>query len=163
MKTIISIIDKLNTLGLCAASASLFLLILIATVEMLTRFFLNSSLGFASEFSGYLVAFSFFSGSGWALGQGGHIRVDLLTERLSPSQAKGLEIFAGLVGLIVASALTYGLLVWTMGTFERGSVSYFKTETPLWIPQLIFSLGTLFLTLGLLKKVLLNITGKGVN
>ncbi len=154
MKNIHSAIKTLNKLGLWVAITSLTLLVFIALGEMLARSFWGVSLGFASEFSGYLVAFSFFSGSGWALSQGGHIRVDLLSDKLSPKFTKLFEIVATAFGVVICMALTYGLIKWAMGTYERGSVSYYQSETPLWIPQLIFSFGPLFLTLALFAHFL---------
>lgn len=153
-------IRSLNSIGLWSAIISLGALVIIAMAEILTREFFGSSLGFASEFSGYLVAFSFFSGSGWALANEGHIKVDLLSDKLNPETAKKLDNLATTIGLLISAGLTYGIIVWAFGTYERASVSYFQTETPLWIPQAIFSLGPLFLTLGLLSRLLNNLGEK---
>lgn len=153
------LISTLNQIGLWGAILSLGLLVIIAMAEMLTRSIWGTSLGFATEFSGYLVAFSFFLGSGWALANDGHIRVDLLSDKLSKKNALHLDILATFVGFVISLLLLSGIFQWFLGTFERGSVSYYQTETPLWIPQLIFTLGPFILTCGFIGR-LKNLMGK---
>ena len=91
---------------------------------------------------------------GWTLSEGKHIRLALFSGKLGPGGAKLLEFLAVLFSMAVSSLLTIGLIAWAWGSYTKGAVSYFPSATPLWIPQAIFSIGPLILSLSLLGRLL---------
>ncbi|MCH8172993.1 MAG: ATP-dependent Clp protease proteolytic subunit [Proteobacteria bacterium] len=68
-------------------------------------------------------------------------------------------IAPGVVG-VIALLLAYGLVSWAFGSWMRGSVSYFPSATPLWIPQAILALGPVVLALSLISRLIRLATGE---
>ena len=141
-------------LGAVGAAIALAALLAMGLAEILLRGLLDTSLPFAVEYSGYLVALVFFWGSGWALSESGHIRLDFVISRVSRRSARRLDIVATLLALLAAVALAAASIAWAFGTMERGTVSFFPSATPLAIPQFIFATGPALLALGALHRLL---------
>ena len=150
MNRLIKAITKIETWGAYLAALNLFLMFLLGLAELTSRTLFSYSIPVSLEYSGYMVAFSFLMGAGWTLSQGKHIRLTLLKDT-----GGGLSLAAGVLSLVIALLLTMGLVAWAWGSFERGSVSFFPSATPLWVPQAIFTLGPAILSLSLLKNLLL--------
>ena len=146
----IKAITKLELWGAYIAALNLAAMFLLGLAELTSRTLFSYSIPVSLEYAGYMVAFSFLMGAGWTLSEGKHIRLTLAKDTKG-----GLQLAATLFSLVIALLLTLGLIVWVWGSFERGSVSFFPSATPLWVPQAIFTLGPLILTLSLLKHLLL--------
>ena len=117
----------------------------------------GTSLSFGLEYSGYLVAFSFFWGAGWTLNSpsgDGHIRVNLLMERLSPTRARQLDILASILGLMMAALLSWAMIDWALGSKALGARSFYPSATPLFWPQILLALGPYLLALAFLGRII---------
>ncbi|MSO98678.1 MAG: TRAP transporter small permease [Rhodospirillaceae bacterium] len=145
-----------------AAVAGIFMLALFALglAEIVLRSFFATSLSIAVEYSGYMLVITLFLGSGWTLRQGGHIRVTLASERLSPSARRILDIVCTIAGLLVAAFISFALVRFGLGTLERGTVSYFSSATPLAIPQLLLAAGPCVLTLAMSARLIRLLRGE---
>jgi TRAP-type C4-dicarboxylate transport system permease small subunit len=129
-------------------------LFLLGLVELFMRSVVGVSLSFAVEYSGYLLILSLFLGSGWTLRQGGHIRVSLLSERLGPDARRALDLIASLAGLAVAGFMAFALWRFALGTWQRGTLSYFPSATPLAYPQILLAMGPTILALALSARLI---------
>jgi TRAP-type C4-dicarboxylate transport system permease small subunit len=107
----------------------------------------------AWEYSSYLMAASFTFGAAMTLRAGGHIRVTLLLSRLSPARRRLLEIVAALAGLLLSGFLTYSMVLFSWGSFSRGTTSI-SSDTPVWIPQALITFGIGLLALQFLARFL---------
>lgn len=152
MSALLKVIGKCQIAGAVLSALALALMFALGLAEIVMRSAFDASIPVSLEYSGYLVAFSFLSGAGWTLDKGKHVRVTLLSPK--GRSAKVLEILVTAAALVLSLALAYGVAMWALGSFERAEVSYFPSATPLWIPQAIFALGPLFLTLSLLGRVI---------
>jgi len=152
MSLVLKFIEKLENFGAFLAALALALMFALGLAEILSREVLGTSISISLEYTGYLVAFSFLMGSGWTFSQGKHVRLTLFAPK--GKAGKNLEIGVLLVALGLASLLAYGLVSWSFGSFLRGSVSFFPSATPLWIPQMILSLGPLILAFSVLGQLL---------
>ena len=146
-------IDGLNDVAAALAMAALAALFLIGAAEIAARALLATSLGFALEYSGYLVALVLLLGGGRTLREGGHIRVRLLADRLPPRAAGIVEFAATLAGLLIALVLAVALTGHTAGSFISGSRSWFPSATPLWLPQGLVAFGAANLGLSFLARL----------
>ena len=152
MTSFLKFIEKLENFGAFLAALSLALMFGLGLAEILTREVLGSSIPISLEYTGYLVAFSFLMGSGWTFRQGKHVRMTLLSPK--GKAGKNLEIVVQLIALGLAGLLAYGLVSWAWGSMIRGSVSFFPSATPLWIPQMILSIGPFILGFSVLGQLL---------
>lgn len=154
MRALLTGIDRF--VALCGRLAAVALVALFAL--LLTEIFLRSvvgySLPFVVEYTGYLVALSFLWGAGWTLMTGGHVRVSVLTGLLSAAARRRLDLVVSALVLILALLLLFAWGHWTLGSYVRGSLSYFPTATPLAIPQALLALGPLGLSLAALARLI---------
>jgi TRAP-type C4-dicarboxylate transport system permease small subunit len=154
------LVDRLCDAGAAAAGLLLLGLFGLGFVEIVLRAVFAVSLSVAVEYSGYLLILSLFLGSGWTLRQGGHIRVSLLAEKLSPANRRRLDIVCTLLGLLIAGFLAYSVLRFGLGTLARGTVSYYPSATPLAYPQLMLAAGPCLLTLAFSARLIRLLRGE---
>ncbi|MFC3001663.1 TRAP transporter small permease subunit [Falsiroseomonas tokyonensis] len=147
-------VDALCTLGAWVAAVSAALLALILIVEVLATSFFNWSQPWAVEYAIYLQCFVLFCGAGWALRQGGHIRVAVLLQALPPAAARLLDMAGCVFAIGVIGFATTTLWQQTLRSFDFASTSYYPMATPTWIPQLLLTLGVTLLLLGFVARLL---------
>lgn len=126
----------------CGGLAAVFV---VAIAGLVTFSIVSRALGIyvpgTTEGAGYCMAAAGSLGLAWTFGTQGHVRVELLLERLGGRARAAL----GLWGLAAAIALT-GLLVWYLVRMVRlswdyGDLSDGSDALPLWIPQLPVAAG----------------------
>lgn len=135
-----------------AAALCLAALVALVSAEivlaLLSKVFrsLPPGVGFAWEYSAYLMGVAFMLGSGLTLRAGMHIRVELLLRAGGGRHARMLEIVAAAIGVGFTGLLTWSMARFTLQSAMSGQVSG-ESFTPLWIPQGALTLGCLVLTL----------------
>lgn len=145
--------------GLCrwaayVSAGILAALFVLGFVEILSRKILNYSIPFALEYSQYMLAILMFGGSAWALREGGHIRVTLLFQAISPTARRVVDFAATSFALVIAVFLAQAFIRFTIVTYQRGSLSYFPSETPLAWPQTAMALGITLISLALVARLI---------
>ena len=129
---------------------------LLVTYDVLLRFFLNEPQLFVDDLSSFLLVPIIFLGTGPTFFRGGHIRVDLLTNRFKPKAQRRLRIVTLFIGLALLVLIAYETLVSTVVAFETGRVSAVMNY-PLWVAMVFIPLGlglmALFMAVGLVKHV----------
>jgi TRAP-type mannitol/chloroaromatic compound transport system permease small subunit len=154
VSNIIKFLDRICLWAAYCAAGLLCLLVLLGISEIVVRNFFNTSISFSVEYSGYMVAAILLLGSGQALKDGAHVRVTLLEEYMSGNIRAALTLAAMLLALLIAGYWVFAALRFALDTYNAGTVSYFTSQTPLWVPQLILALGPVVLLCGLLAKFL---------
>ena len=153
MTTVLKFIDWVCLFAAAAAAVLLSVLFLLGLTEIILRSAFRVSLPFAVEYAGYLLVLVLFLGSGWTLAQGGHIRVTLLSEHVSRRIARPLDVVCTAIALFIAGLWTVSMVDFALGTWQRGTVSYFASETPLAIPQGLLAVGPFVLALALFARL----------
>ena len=100
MKTLVFIsrlIDRLNEWVGRGVSWVTLGLVLVVFVDVCMRYILNTSFVFTQELEWHLFAFIFLIGAGYTLLHDGHVRVDIIYQRLGP---KG-RAWINLVGVVL--------------------------------------------------------------
>lgn len=159
MNTILKGIDRICGFAAGIAAVLLAALFVLGISEIILRSVFAISLSFSAEYAGYFLVLVLFLGSGWTLSTGGHIRVTLLSEHVSPKVARVLDGVSTLIALVVSSILTIALIDYTAGTWARGTLSYYSSETPLAYPQALLSVGLVVLTLALFARLVRVVSG----
>ncbi len=160
MNFVLSAIDRICSAAAAVAAVLLGLLFALGFAEIVLRSGFGISLPIAVEYSGYLLVLVLFLGSGWTLTHAGHIRVTLLSEVVSQSMVRWLDILCSVIALVVSTILTVALIDYAYGTWTRGTVSYYSSETPLAYPQALLAIGPAVLTLALIARILRLLTGR---
>jgi TRAP-type C4-dicarboxylate transport system permease small subunit len=133
----------------CAAGATLlFVAITLAiAAEVLLRYGFNSPISWVVELSEYALLWITFLGASWVLRHGGHVRVDIVLQYLSPGALRlcGL-VSSGLGALTMLVILGFGVHA-TWLHYMRGAYKPTGTDVPTWIVLIVIPVGALLLTL----------------
>lgn len=121
---------------------------------------LPSTIPSYADFAGFMLAGSTFLAMGYTLRSGGHIRVNLLVQRMPHCFALLAEGFA----LLIASAFV-GTALWFSGALVMESVHYGDVSTgivpiPLWLPQSVMTFGIALLLIALIHTLVDLITSR---
>lgn len=110
------------------------------------------SFSFTWEYSQYAMAAVFALASGPAIRTAVHVRISLLTEKLPAGVARGMDVVANLVALIIVAAIVNAMWTKVSVSFDRNILATSVSKTPLWIPQAIILWGFAQLWLDLLAR-----------
>jgi TRAP-type C4-dicarboxylate transport system permease small subunit len=154
MTALLKVIDAICDAGAAVAGVLLLALFGLGLAEIVMRDLFGVSLSFAIEYAGYLLILVLFLGSGWTMREGAHIRVNLVSARLSPRAQRALDIACTAVALGIAVFVAWAVVRYGLGTLVRGTKSYFPSATPLAWPQLAFAAGPCILVLALVARLI---------
>lgn len=94
--------------GCYHASAWMMLaMALIISYEVLVRYFFNRPTIWVADFTDYIMLYSTFFVSAWLLKHGGHVRLTILYEYLSPRSRQVSDMINAFIGAIVC-----GFVIW---------------------------------------------------
>jgi len=152
MRMFLTIIDKLSRFAESLAVALIFGYCGLMLAEVVARS-QAQSLSFSWEFSQYAMAAIFALAAGPAIRTGVHVRISLVSDHLPERAAKGMEVLATIVALLITALMTWAMLVKVGTSIDRNIVATTVTQTPLWIPQLFVLWGIAQLCLDLLARL----------
>lgn len=153
-------LDKLYWLsGILAGCLIIAICLLVSTQVLLTassRLFgpvLPSTIPSYADFSGFMLAGASFLALAYTLRQGGHIRVNLVTQKLTLK----LQVAMEFVVLVLASGVT-GFVLWYMlqvilESFHYGDMSTGIVPIPLAIPQSVVAAGLAILLIAMVDTL----------
>jgi TRAP-type C4-dicarboxylate transport system permease small subunit len=157
--------DAISVASTWAATACLVALLAMVLCEILvgilSRFSPSfpSSIGFAWEYSAYLMGAAFMLGSGLALRAGMHVRVELLLAMRGGRYTRAFEVASAAIGSAFAVLLAYSLIRFTLQSYSFDQRSP-ESFTPLWIPQSALALGAAVLAIQMLVRLAACLIGK---
>ncbi len=131
-----------------AALAALFMLLLLAAVlsSILGREF-HFMIPGTDAYAGYFMAASAFLTRAHTLRRGEHIHVSLVLSLLPQPWRKRMEIWAGVVSVVLGALLAIFSVRLVMQSLSYNDISTSNDATPLWIPQLSMAIGTVIFLL----------------
>lgn len=133
----------MNRLYRCCGALSALLLLAMFVLIMSNvalrafGFYING----ASEYSGYLMAASFFLSLPYAMSTGRHLKVDLIEDMLPRPLKRLIPIWAAFAGSLAVAYWFYYSVRMTWFSYVFGERSEGSDALPLWIPQLFLALG----------------------
>ena len=107
----------------------------------------------SAEFAGYAMAASSFMGLAYTLNTGGHIRVNLLADRLPTSWQRWLERLCLLMASGIVGFFAWYCVAMTYDSYQFNEMGQGIIAVPLWIPQLWMALGVACLWLALVDNL----------
>jgi C4-dicarboxylate transporter DctQ subunit len=138
-----------------AAVAAVAVLVSLATTSygVFMRYVLGTPVTWVDELAGYLVVAIVMFGAAEALRRGDHIRVDLLTSRLSGIWLKIMRLVWGGFVIALMGALTISGWVAVTFSYDFGMYSEGYLEMPMWIPQSMLIIGAVLTILTALARI----------
>ena len=125
------------TLALAGAGVvALVAMMAIVTFDVVLRYFFNDPTVWAGEVASFLTIAVVFLGLGQNMRQGDHIRIDVITNLLSPRVQLVIDVLAHGVAIVFSVVLFMGCWVRFDNFWVRRTVSDSPIMIPLWIPML---------------------------
>ena len=150
-------IDKINEWTGRIVSWLVIPITFIVATEVILRYLFNRPTIWAYDVNTQLLATLSILGGGYVLLHGGHIRMDLLIDRLSRTRRGTIEVVSGLIVVF-----TVGILLW-----KTSEQAWFSLQTreiastffhpPLYPLRAIIAIGVLLLLLQLIAKLVRDI------
>lgn len=127
------IFDRIiDSLAFLAAVLIIFAMVLVSA-EVIFRYFLHAPIIWAFEVTEWILLFICFLGAAWLLKKEGHVKVELLTDRLKPKTQALFGIISSVMGITICLFFVwYGLLV-AVDYFQRGVYDPTVLELPKWV------------------------------
>ena len=132
----------------------IFGMTLLITVDVLGRATIGKSTLVATEISGYSLVAIVFLGLAYTLRTERHVRIELLTRRLSPKRQQQLEIAVLILSMVFIAWFTWTTTGPVILNYIQQHISITYLHAPMWIPYLFIPVGAGMLAIGLLIEII---------
>ncbi len=113
-----------------------------------------------AEYSGYCMAAASFFALAYTFVEGGHIRITLFLEKLSPIKKRILEIWCLIISSFFSGYLAFYFPKMLFVSYQFQERSEGADEILIWIPQTSVSLGSLIFFIAVFHQLILKILDK---
>lgn len=149
----------LATIGAYLSAFILGIMVVLMVTEMLLRGIFSSSIHIVEDLVGYGTAAVIFLSLAYTFISGGHIRVNIILEKLNRNGQRFLEIICTLATASITVLITWFTIRKMLLNFERNVTSTNMYEIPLWIPGAVIVAGLTMLLIILILHLFSCITG----
>ena len=133
LKRLSAIISRISLYAAYAAGLCCALLIVLVLAEIVRRTFFNSSFLWTFEISSWLLVSFAFLGMAYTLQSGGHVRVTLLSSRLSGRVQVWIDLILSLCGAFIFAYLSISFFDGMVSNYQVGAVGISILEPPVYI------------------------------
>jgi len=145
LRTLRRTLEFLYLAGGIVAAFFLVAILVIIVLQMLARWTGHVFPG-ATNYAGYCMAAASFFAFAYALNYGAHIRVSLLLSAMGEKRRWG-EFWCFAIGAVTATFFAWYAVKGTHISWRFHELSQGLDATPIWIPQLAMSAGTILLAI----------------
>ena len=146
----------------CLAGAIIVYLTLSIDFEVFMRYVQHSPTSWVVDFSEYALVFLTFLGGAWVLANEGHIKVEILVDRLPPGVHQKVNIVTSILGAVAFGLLFWYSLVLTLDAFAAKAVFIRPVVVPIGPMYSVIPIGSLFVALQFVRRGWLYATGRKV-
>jgi len=153
MKTITAIYDRLIAClaivaGLLTAGMALWV-----TYDVMARYLLRRPTIWAVDLSEYALVWVTFLAAPWVLRQQGHVRIEILVERLPLPLQRQLGVGTSVVGAIACAVMAWQGAIATWDSYARGLTMAKAWEVPQFLVYVIIPIGSILLAVEFVRHV----------
>ncbi len=138
-------LDGLYKAGGALAALFLIAILVLIVIQMVARWTGEVFSG-APDYAGYCMAAASFFAFAYALNQGAHIRVSIALNAMGSKRWWG-ELWCFIVGCALSTYFAYYAIKATYWSRLLNDISQGQDATPIWIPQLSMSIGSVLLAI----------------
>ena len=161
MRFFISTVNRLSVacgaLAACLIGAS----ILIVCQMVLWRYVLVASTTWQTDFVTFALVGATIVGAPYVLREGGHVKVDLVTNAASPAVRRVLLVISYLTVMAMAAIFAWKGGILTLEAWHGAWVTETVAELPLWLPYSALPVGFTLLGLQALADMIVSLEGGG--
>lgn len=154
IEKLIRAFGKASDVGAFLSSLFMVLITVLIGLEVLMRSVFNTTTHISTEYSTYFFIALVSFGLAYTMKEKGHIRITLLTGRLTGRAKKIQEMITTVLALIITLFLLYFSVLMTYETYSLGMKADTVSETPLYLSQLAIPIGILLLAVELIGRIL---------
>jgi TRAP-type C4-dicarboxylate transport system permease small subunit len=149
MNAILALDEKL------AETAGWIVVVMMLTIsyDVAMRYVFNAPTTWSFEVNRYMLIAVVFIGSGWTLSSGGHVSVDIATERLPERRRLILDLVTSLMAGTYVAVFFYQSVLFTHDAWANGVRSTEYLAWPLWPIRMFLVIGSLLLLLEYLIRI----------
>jgi len=133
--------DKLSKGGAYISSTLFVALVVLIMTEIIGRSFFDYSTMLADEYSGYFYLAAVFFGLAFTFNEKAHIRINIVTIKLSENKQRYIDIFAGVLATLILSFALYYSYLFMIDSKDMEMLSENVSETPLYLTQIPIVIG----------------------
>lgn len=149
---ITAIFDQtLNLLAILAVVLIVFIMLAVGT-DVVMRYFFSKPMIWVGEISEYSLLFITFLGAAWLLRNEGHVRMDLVLNRLGPRAQAVLNLITSIISAIVCLIIVFYSARATLEAFQTGYFLAAALDVPMGPLLLIIPIGTFLLFIQFLRR-----------
>ncbi|MEX1031153.1 MAG: TRAP transporter small permease [Paenibacillaceae bacterium] len=135
--------------------------LVLACSLVFTSVLLRETVGFSTsvieEIVRYLIVWSVFIGSSWALKSGKHISIDILTKNLPARFRMILLTFSFVLGFCFSVILCYEGAIIVTHSYAIGERSVSVWSFPMYIPKLVIPIGAILIAIRFAEQIYLQL------
>jgi TRAP-type C4-dicarboxylate transport system permease small subunit len=138
----------------CAVLAVAILVALVASVafEVLMRYFFNQPTRWVVEFSEYALLWVAFLAGPWVLREEGHVKVELVVEKLPPRARRIVHVLTSLAGMATCALFFWVSTAFIVELYQSGEVLFRSVQVKKWAVMSVMAPGLLLLTLQFTRR-----------
>lgn len=133
--------DRLLWILACVAAAIIVAVTCAILYEVLARYFFNRPSRWVVQFSEYGLVFIGFLACAWVLREEAHVKVEMLTDMLTPPVRARLFAITSWVGAAMCAILAWVSATYTWELYERDEMIFRSIITPKWPMLAVVTLG----------------------
>ena len=127
---------------------------LIVTYNVFMRYFVARPPVWAIEITEYIMVYATFLSAAWVLSVDGHVKIDILVERLSPKKQHILSIVVSFLGVVTCSVLGWYAVKATYNLYTREVIMMKMMPWPKWIMIAPIPVGILLTLIQFLRNIM---------
>lgn len=147
-----ALFDKTITVLMVLAGAIIIFDTLAVSVDVLLRYSLSITYAGLFEITEYSLLWMTFLGTAWLLKNDGHIRVDLLLNRLNPRNRAILTSISSIIGVFLLMLITWYSVLITWQDYQAAIIIPTYLKPLKWPLEIIISIGYFLLLVEMLRK-----------
>jgi TRAP-type C4-dicarboxylate transport system permease small subunit len=157
LQRIQKIFDGVSDVCFGLSFATLAFITLLVCTDVFLRLFFDKSIPWTTEISEALILYMTFLGTEKVLRENNHVKVDILTSRVSEKVKRIFNIMSACIGLAVSLFfLIFGsMAAWSF--YKRGIYNPSATELPLAPVIAVIPFGGLLLAHEFIRKIIVNL------
>ncbi len=161
LNSFLNIMDKIVVIGGNTGAALVIIILFLTMYEITLRYVFNNAPMIADEITAYMLVAVVALGLSYRWREGGHVKVEALTSRLSAKAQYWLRLFTLSAALFFSIMVTIGSFTFVGRTMQYGSISNTWLRVPVIWPQLFIPFGFILLSIYILCDISRHLAKRG--
>ncbi|MDD5702015.1 MAG: TRAP transporter small permease, partial [Dehalococcoidales bacterium] len=152
----VRLLGKIERGGVEISGIFIFLMMVLTTADVFLRYIFNSPIKGNLELQTMMMVAVVFFGLAWVQAKRGHIRMEVISSRLSGPNQEILNLLGDVLFLVIAIVITWQMSLQSWIAFKTGDYYFGLIKFPLWPAKSALFLGMGLVSLQLIAGIIQN-------